>query len=377
MYTTDTSAERTARRSEALRSAAAPTRSLSPAGQAQPSRRLKFPPLMYVLVLLAGTLLPAACGVPEDHIRIEGKFSQIGRAEFCVYCDDGTFAGIDTIVVEKGKFSYERPLARTTVLTLLFPNFYKLDIVAEPGTTVKVQGDASHLAATDISGTEENELLTRFRQQNLNKPERQARMAASQFIRDHSASTAAVALFRQYFLETKDYDPTAASLLDALRKAQPRNMSLLALEPQLRPMLKNAPGQLLSDFSTPLLDGGTARRSDYKGRPLLVVFFADWNSEGRGLMSEVRNLRRAFGQRLGLLLVSLDAEESRCRRFLETDSLETAPVVFDGEAFSTPLARLFGVRYVPGTLLVDASGRIVDRDIPQAALRDRVAALLK
>lgn len=329
------------------------------------------------LLLLSCTLL-LACGVADDRVRIEGSFSKISRAELYVYSEDGAFDGVDTIRIEDGSFVYERPLAQPAVLTLMFPNLSEIPLVAEPGKVVRVDGDAGQLMATEISGTEENEALTRFRLQNRERPQAEVRMAAHQYIRDHAGTLGALALFRQYFVKAERPDAAVAlSLLDAMRQAQPRSTALQRLDARVRPLLRNAPGQALADFSAVTLQGDTVSRRGYLGRPLLVVFFASWNNEGRGMLTAVRRLRRAYGGRLGLLLVSLDVEEAACRRYMESDSLQAVPAVFDSRAFAAPLAQRLGVHYVPGNLLVDAKGGIVARDLDEAALQSRVAALLK
>lgn len=332
--------------------------------------------MRHLLLLLSG-LLVLSCGVADDRVRIEGSFSHIKQAEFYLYSEDGTTEGLDTLRIEDGKFSYERPLQKKTILTLLFPNFSELHLIAEPGAVIKVEGDAGQLAETDISGTEENEALTKFRLQNLKKSDTEVRMAANQFIRDHAATHAAIALFRQYFAKAENPDPAVTlSLLDALKKAQPADLMLKSMDTRLRPVLQNTSGKPLPDFTAPTLRSGTVSKADFSGRPLLIVFFAAWNNEGRAMMDEVRKLRRAYGKRLGLMLVSLDVEESRCKKYVESDSLLSVPVVFEGKAFSSPLAQKLGVRYVPGNLLVNPAGHILARDLSAEELHNRVANLM-
>lgn len=328
------------------------------------------------LLLLSGILF-LSCGVSDDHARIEGSFSNIKQAEFYIYSEDGTFEGMDTLRVEDGKFSYDRPLTKKTVLTLLFPNFAELYLIAEPGKTIKVSGDAGQLEATDISGTDENELLTKFRLQNLNKSASELKMAANQFIRDNAATQAAFAVFRQHFAKAENPDPDVTiGLLDALKKAQPDNLALKSLDTRLRPLLLHTSGKSLPDFEALTLESGKVRKADFSGRPLLIVFFAGWNNEGRQMMEEVRRLQRAYGKRLGLLLVSLDVEEKRCRKYLETDSLLSVPVAFDGKAFESPLVKQLGVRYLPGNLLANQTGHIIARDLPAEELHNRVVNLM-
>ena len=202
--------------------------------------------------LLAGAalLLLAACGTPKDRARIEGSISNVRDAEFYVYSEDGAFDGIDTIRIENGEFTYERPLQAPAVLTLLYPNFSRTYVVAEPGRTVSIKGDAARLGEADITGTEENELLTAFRQRNAGKKPADLLLAASDFVRSNARTLAAVAVFRKYFADAEAPDaPTTRSLLGELRRAQPRNAALAALARRLHhinllPILHHLPSVL-------------------------------------------------------------------------------------------------------------------------------------
>ena len=48
---------------------------------------------------------------------------------------------------------------------IVFPNFSEQPVFAEPGKSVTIKGDASHLKEIEIEGTDENKLMNGFRQQ--------------------------------------------------------------------------------------------------------------------------------------------------------------------------------------------------------------------
>lgn len=330
-----------------------------------------------LLAALLAVLLPAACSQPKDRFRLEGNISNISQAEFYVYCDDGTFDGIDTVRIDGGSFVYERTLTSPVVLTMLYPNFSRTYIVAEPGKTVKMTGDAAKLGEADISGTEENELLTDFRRRQAGQSDNNARLAATEFIRSNKERLAAVAVFKRYFAYTDGNDAaTTLSLLGDLRRARPRDPALALLDSRLRAQLATAPGQQLPDFALRSLDGRRLTRADFSGRPMVVAFWASWSNESFALLAALHRIERAYGDRVGLVAVSADLDTTTCSRRAKRDSL-AAPVVCDGQAFAGPAARSFGLRYVPGNLLVGADGRVVARDLTAAELERRVADLVK
>lgn len=337
--------------------------------------RLPLPRLSAALWLLT-LLAAAACSSPSDRFRLDGRLDGISQAEFFIYCDEGSAPFFDTITIRDGSFSYERSMAAPAVLTLLYPNFSQTYIVAGPGEKVRISGDASRLSEAEITGTPDNELLSDFRRENSGKRESDTRLAAGEFIRSHAATLAAYAVFKRYFATAGEPDADVArSLLADLRKAQPHNAALTALGHRLNGMLLTAEGQRLPDFSATDIDGRAVRRSDFAGRPLVVAFWASWSNGSTPLIRKLRRLQRAYGKRLAILSVSLDADPVRCRRRAERDSLD-GPLVCDGLTFDSPLVRKLGLRYVPGVLLVDAQGRIVARDVATDDLERRVSDII-
>lgn len=96
---------------------------------------------------------------------MDGRLLNLNQGEFYVYSPDGVFDGIDTIKVEGGRFTLETQCKESGTLVIVFPNFSEVPVFAEPGKSVSVKGDASHLKEIEIEGTKENELMTAFRQQ--------------------------------------------------------------------------------------------------------------------------------------------------------------------------------------------------------------------
>lgn len=328
----------------------------------------------FFLSLLAFFLL--SCGPDKQHARIEGELSNIRQAEFYVYSEDGAFVGIDTIRIQDGTFHYERKLDAPTLLTLLYPNFTSTRLIAEPGKTVRMRGDAARLSAAEVVGTKENELLTDFRLANLNQNERRVRLAAQQFIRDHAATLAAFSLFKQYFGEQARVPASESlQLLDVLRKARPDDPLLKSYEARMRPLLLCKTGEKLPDFSARDIEGEPRQLSDYAGRPLLVIACASWQYQSVRLVKTAARLNRKYKDRLGVLALSLDFSEDYVRKRLKADTL-AFPTLCDYQSFESPLVRIFAIERVPSNILVDSKGRIVARDVKESDLEKEIEKLM-
>lgn len=331
--------------------------------------------IVHTLPFIVLLLWLTACGVPGDKARISGEFDHLTTALLYLYSQEGEIAGIDTVNIEKGAFSIDLPLDRPALLTLMFPNFSKRYLIAVPGEEVRVSGDANHLQQVAITGTEENDALTNFREQNLKRPEGDQRLAAAQFIRDNAGSLASVALFREYFVEAGQTDVnTTKALLGTLQKAQPETRALKATAAFFSPVIGTSVGALLPDFTAQTADGRTVRRADFLGKNLLIVFTAGWNPNSYLMNRRVRDIERTMGSAVRTLVVSLDLSREMLTQQRRTDSI-SAPVLYDGKGMESPLLTTFGIRFIPGNLLVNAQGRIVARDIPEDRLKEEVTRI--
>lgn len=319
-------------------------------------------------LLFMGFSLPllwllTACGPGEGRVRFEGKLENINNAEFYVFCEDGSFDGVDTVRIEDGRFVYERSLTEPMLLTLLYPNFTQTYVVLEPGKTIKMKGDASKIGEAELTGSDENEMLTDFRLSNLSGPEVNHRLAAAQFVRTHPQTLAAVAVFRRYFAVQQSPDAaTALQLLNVLKKAQPKSKALTYLDNFYRPIFQNGVGCKLPDFTAETLDGRTVRMADFRGKQLAIVCLGMWQGESRTFLRQLRKKLEQSRGKWEYLVVSMDVDREVLRNRLKTDSINY-PIVCDRKAFESPLVQQLGLRYVPSCMLVDAQGKILQRDI--------------
>ena len=110
-----------------------------------------------LLILL--TLVLVACGTDGHHFEVEGKLTNLNQGEFYVYSPDGGIEGFDTIRVEAGRFVYQTECEHSAILMLVFPNFSEQPIFMEPGESVTLDGDASHLKEITTKGTKDNKLM--------------------------------------------------------------------------------------------------------------------------------------------------------------------------------------------------------------------------
>ena len=148
------------------------------------------------------TLVLISCGTDSDHFKIEGRFRNLNQGEFYIYSPDGGISKLDTVKVQDGEFAFETPLQKKATFIMVFPNFSEQVIFGEPGKTAKVSGDASHLKEMEVSGNEDNKLMTDFRKSTLNNSDDQIRSNIANFVKDHPESIVGIYLVSKYFIRT-------------------------------------------------------------------------------------------------------------------------------------------------------------------------------
>lgn len=134
---------------------------------------------------------------------------------------------------------------------------------------------------------------------------------------------------------------------------------------------------LAPEFTRADLSGHPLRLADYKGRVVLLNFWASWCGPCLVEMPEFANWQRRYGDAgLQVIGVSMDDDPRAAGRYLKTHPVPYPIVMGDAE-----LARSYGGVYgLPVTLLIDPGGRIVFRSVgePQlAALRSRIEASIR
>lgn len=331
--------------------------------------------IVHTIWSIALAALLAACGPGKGKARVEGSLDHVQRAELYLYCADGTQEGFDTLRIERGKFEGDIKVTELNLYTILLQSFTEYSIILEPGATISISGDAQKLAEMEISGTEDNKLLTEFRRQTLGKKEGDVRRIATDFIRSHPNSLAAIAVLRDVFLRPEHTDgDVARQLLDVLHKAQPKSRALRFIEQGLRPKLAATLNSTLPNFTATDINGTEVNAADIKNTPLLIAFVATWTQNYNEMIRNLHAIKNKGPEDMRILLVSLDTDIPRFKERIERDSL-ASNTICDGKAFESPLVTTLGIRHVPSAMLIDRNKRIIARDIEPRQLETEIKKL--
>ncbi|HXF66781.1 MAG TPA: TlpA disulfide reductase family protein [Burkholderiales bacterium] len=126
------------------------------------------------------------------------------------------------------------------------------------------------------------------------------------------------------------------------------------------------------------LEGRRHRLADYRGKVVLVNFWATWCAPCREEMPSIQRLKdRLAGRPFAVLAVNLDEPEERVRRFLAQTKLDFT-ILLDQEKRA---ARAWQVRILPASFVIGADGKIRytlvgDLDWGHELVVNRIAELL-
>lgn len=270
---------------------------------------------MAVVFTLVAALVCTSCGTDSRHFRIDGRLLHLNQGEFYVYSPDGTINGLDTIKVQAGRFSYEVACDRPMTLMIVFPNFTEQPVFAQPGKSVDLKGDASHLKEMTVKGTKDNELMNKFREMIHNAAPPEMKKCAQLFVQDHPESRVGAYLVDRYFIHDANPDTkTAVRLVDLMIEKQPENGYLKRQKRQLTASFVATKGADIPNVLGTTVDGRTIGRVQLTKAPVTVVCaLATWKYES---MSQFRRLAAyAASQqgRVAVVGVSIDASPSLVR----------------------------------------------------------------
>lgn len=297
-----------------------------------------------------------SCGTDRHHFSLEGRFLRMNQGIFYVYSPDGTITGIDTIRVQGGRFTYEIPCEQEGTIVIVLPNYSEIPVFVEPGKSVDIKADASHIKDIEVNGTDANDKMTEWRKNTSSQSPDGLKKQAEQFIRENPSSVISRWLLRKHFLVTAKPDyKKARELVRLIEKNTDKQGSVM----RLAVGLENTPlqvGDALPAFSSTDLQGNKVNASDYRLGKTVILVWASWNNEGtnisRRVMSKVREMKDRHEQAPKVLGVCIDASVADARRSIGSDS--TAYVtICDGKMWDSPAVKALGSSRVPDNYVLE------------------------
>jgi thiol-disulfide isomerase/thioredoxin len=177
---------------------------------------------------------------------------------------------------------------------------------------------------------------------------------------------------RTNFLKIKtDYPNTKiGAQMDAMLAGMDKEAAAAKAQAALQP------GVPFPDFSMTDVTGKPLSVGQYKGKVVLVDFWATWCGPCRAeLPNVIATYAKYHDQGFEIIGVSLDEDKDAMVKYAQENQM-TWPQYFDGLRWENKLVDKYGVQGIPFTILIDPQGNIIDKDVRGEALPAAVAKAL-
>lgn len=197
----------------------------------------------------------------------------------------------------------------------------------------------------------------------------QYRAAMRQFVLQHSSEdTAAKALLISCFREIEINQDTLRSMTALLTGAGADNPYASYLEQELQGRSNNEVGKAFIDFKMPDEQGRQIATENYRGKYLLINFWASWCAPCRAEMPALLAVYHQFkGDPLEVIAVSVDTDRAAWLRAKKQDATDWLNV-FDDKAWNSPVVRNYAIHRIPQNILIGPDGHIAAKNISAQGL---------
>ncbi|MFT4668667.1 MAG: thiol-disulfide isomerase/thioredoxin [Flavobacteriaceae bacterium] len=361
-------------------------------------------------VLLTISLI--SCNTDTNSYTIDGLAAGFeDNTTLLVYTLENNSAKIvDTLIVSNGKFSGKFSKKETSNVHYFHLPKYKANILFFPeNEDLNVTLYKDSIQSSFVSGSPQNEAYTNYTQKlrsyNAIKQDQSSRFQAArsendrvaiakiqnearvmaaeesaikiEFISSNVNSSFSVMLLSE-LVSKKEI--TASEATELIGKLSPKVTALSItkdLKKSLAEIKQSDVGGIAPGFSAPSPDGKVISLQDALGKYTIIDFWASWCRPCRAENPNVvRVYNKYHNKGLNIISVSLDkaGQKDRWIKAIADDKMDWHHVS-NLKSWQEPIAKMYGVRSIPATFLLDENGKIIGKNLRGAALESKIASL--
>lgn len=307
----------------------------------------------------------------------------------------------DSAAVIANQFVIKGNLPEPIICTLSNSANQQIRVFLAENANISITGKVQSLIGAEIKGCSENLLYNEFNQKSLqlsvqyrsmlkasganlhdkkSEPSRLYHLKQDSlvvaFVKNHSGTTAAsLAIFDSYVTNP---DRSNAQLYYALLSPKGKQSIYAKRVLQFINSVTNiSPGHPAPDFELKDTQGKPQKLSDYKGKYVLLDFWASWCAPCR---AEHPNLIKCYqtyaNDNFKFIGISMDSGQSQWRQAIGTDGLPWIQLN-DPRSMNGDLAESYGVKAIPFNCIVNPQGIIEAVNLRGEVLTRYLAAHFK
>lgn len=312
----------------------------------------------------------------------------------------------DSVAVKDGRFSYKGSVDEPTFVYITYDKPFGQVFYVE-NVPVEIKGDANALADVEINGgktqkewrvleksTKDLIAQRRVLSMEFRKANDAKNFAARNIVQDKQDKLSdKINEFSKAFIAKNPKSYVSLNEVRNLQYSFPEYHEYAEIYEKLDPHLKRtelakeiegflalfkrgAVGEKMTDFTQNDPSGKPVRLSSFKGKYVLVDFWASWCSPCRAENPVVVKAYEQFSNKgFTILGVSLDSDGEKWRKAIQDDKLSWSHVS-DLKGWKNEVAAYFSIRSIPANYLLDPNGVIIAKNLRGADVEKKLKELL-
>jgi peroxiredoxin len=325
----------------------------------------------------------------ENSFVISGKVTGFADGTSVSFLNEQTNLPEKQGRIEKGKFVIKGQMKEPGFKGLIFGDQPPVVPIFLDNSNVKISGDKNAIDKLLITGSPTHTLFTEYSQamkpyEKIFLPDAEfdanavdnVEKISMEFVKKHPASyVAPLAIIRMF---QADQDGAKAEELYKLIPASVQSGGLgQYVNQQIQESKINPIGSVIKDFSQKDTSGNLVNVSSFRGKYVLLDFWASWCRPCRMENPNVVAVYNKFHEKnFTVLGVSLDQAKPAWLDAIKMDGLSWSHVS-DLKGWNNEVAALFQIRSIPQNFLIDPDGKIIAKNLRGPVLENKLKALLK
>lgn len=360
---------------------------------------------MKKIIITAAVLFPLLVLAQKNEFILKGKIGKLEKPAIAwLYYESDDKYVLDSAFFKNGQILFKGKITKPVKGTLIIDDKaagmqkagHRFTCYIEPGM-IQVKSDDS-VKRIQLSGTKLNNDLELLKQQlkptedkmalvpndsvhyNEKNTLRQKRQEVlQQFIKDHSESWVSFDALKEYGGIQPDPDKVEP-VYNYLSTSLKVDKTVKEYYNRLQDLRKIAIGKMAPDFTQTDTAGNNVSLHDFRGRYVLIDFWASWCKPCRRENPAVVRAFNEFKDKgFTIVSVSLDAPGAKEKwlKAIHDDGLTGWTHVSDLNFWSNAVAQLYSIQSIPMNFLLDKEGRIIARGLRGEELANKLQQVVQ